>query len=221
MSEATSAPAPAAAPAPSPAPAAAPAPSPAPAASPSPAPASAAKGNPLLDAPLEDIPDAWREHARELRRENAKYRELAKQADEEAQQKKIDAALKEAADKQKQETEALLKKEREASNKRIVSAEVRAAATAQGIQDLDALKLLDTSKITVNEETGEASGVKELIDEFKKAKPYLFKEPTVDTTQTRRPPAAEGGTKKFDASTATKEELAADAKSRGLKLRTH
>ncbi len=175
-------------------------------------------GNPLLDAPLEDIPDQWREHARELRRENAKWREMARQQDESAQQRRLDEAVAAARREHEEKTGALLQAERAAAGKRIVAAEVRAMAQAMGIADLDALKLLDTSCVAVDADSGEVSGVGELLEQFKLAKPYLFREAARDTTQTRGVPLAANG-RKFDARSATREELAADARARGLNIR--
>jgi hypothetical protein len=175
-------------------------------------------GNPLLDAPLEEIPDQWREHARELRRENAKWREMARQQDESAQQRRLDDALAVARREHEEKTSALLQAERAAAGKRIVAAEVRSVALALGIQDLDALKLLDTSRVSVDADSGEVGGVRELLEQFRQSKPYLFRETARDTTQTRgAPPAANG--RKFDARHATREELASDAKARGLRIK--
>jgi len=180
--------------------------------------AAAKSGNPLLDAPLEDIPDQWREHARELRRENARWREMARQQDESVQQRRLDDAVAAARREHESKTAALLQSERAAAGRRIVAAEVRSAALALGIQDLDALTLLDTSRIAVDADSGEVDGVRELLEQFKEAKPYLFRGAPRDTTQTRGvPPVANG--RKFDARHATREELALDARARGLNIR--
>jgi len=178
----------------------------------------AKSGNPLLDAPLEEIPDQWREHARELRRENAKWREMARQQDDSVQQRRLDEAVAAARREHEEKAAALLHAERVAAGKRIVAAEVQGAALALGIQDLDALKLLDMSRVSVDAVSGEVSGVRELLEQFKESKPYLFRAAHRDTTQTRGvPPAANG--RKFDARHATREELAADAKARGLNIK--
>jgi hypothetical protein len=174
-------------------------------------------GNPMLEAPLDELPVEWREHARELRRENANLRALARAAEEKAAQEKIAADAKAAA---AEETRALLQKEREASNRRLINAEVRSAATALGLQDTDTLKLLDTSTLTINDDTGAVAGVAELLAEFKKSKPFLFKDSLVNTTQSRKTPD-KSGAKPFDARTATAGERATDAKARGLQLKQH
>jgi hypothetical protein len=174
-------------------------------------------GNPLLDLPIDQVPDQWRDHARELRRENAALREKAKAIDEAAAQAKIDDAVKKAVDAQKAEAEATREADRQASNRRIINAEVKAVALSMGIQDVDALKLVDTSALKVDD-AGEVAGVSEVLEAFKTAKPYLFKAPVVDTTQTRHTPPPKK-VETFNARTATKEEIAADAKARGLTLR--
>lgn len=176
-------------------------------------------GNPLLDLPIEEVPDQWREHARELRRENASLREKTKAIDEAAAQAKIDEAVKRAIDAQKADTKATLDAEREASNRRIINAEVKAIAISLGLQDVDAIKLLDTSSLKVDETTGEVAGVAELLATFKTAKPYLFKEPPASTSSTGTPPPKPKKVETFDARTATKEELVADAKARGLNIK--
>jgi hypothetical protein len=201
------------------APSPSPAPTPTPAPVPTPTPA-AKTGNPLLDRPLDEIPSEWLEHAKELRRENARLREITKSVDEKATKEKLEAAVREAVDAQAVKTQEIIKTERDASNRRIINAEVRAAATNLGIQNMDDLKLVDASKLTINEDTGEVLGVSELLAEFKRTRPYLFKEPVVDTTQARRTPDKTGG-KPFDARTATPDEIKADAKARGLTLKNY
>ncbi len=59
----------------------------------------------------------------------------------------------------------------------LVGAELKAAASAAGLVDLDLLHLpaLDRSKIKVNEETGEVEGVAEAVAAFKAAKPDYFR----------------------------------------------
>ncbi|HEX8894460.1 MAG TPA: hypothetical protein VF783_14110 [Terriglobales bacterium] len=181
-------------------------------------PAAPKTGNPLVDLPLDQIPDQWRDHARELRRENASLREKTKAIDEAAAQAKIDEAVKKAVEAQEAKTKGILDAEREASNRRIINAEVKAVAVSLGLQDVDAIKLIDTSTLKVDEATGEVAGVTELLATFKTAKPYLFKEPVASTSSTVTPPPKKK-TETFDARTATKEEIAADAKARGLTLK--
>lgn len=199
---------------PAPTPVPAPAPNPAPA----PTPAPAAKTNPLLDGPIEDVPDAWREHARELRRENAALRERTKQVDEAAAQAKIDDAVKKAVDEQAAKTEGLLKAEREASDKRTIASEVRLAATRLGIVDLDGLKLADTTSLKVDPATGEVAGVDELLTAFKTARPYLFKEAPAGSSHPGAAPKP-APANKFDARKATPAEIDAEAKRLGITVK--
>ena len=138
--------------------------------------------------------------------------------EEAAAQAKIDEAVKKAIDAQKVETKATLDAERAASDRRIINSEVKAVAVSLGLQDVDAIKLIDTSSLKVDETTGEVAGVAELLTTFKTAKPYLFKEPLASTSSTSTPPPKKKA-ETFDARTATKEEIAADAKSRGLNLK--
>lgn len=59
------------------------------------------------------------------------------------------------------------------SDTRLVRAEMKAEAIRAGIIDLDGLKLLDLTAITLNEK-GEIDDAPELMARFKKAKPWLF-----------------------------------------------
>ncbi len=72
-------------------------------------------------------------------------------------------------------------------------------AAAQGMVDLDALKLADLSKVGLNHD-GKPVGVKQAVEKLKAEKPLFFEKP-------------------FNASTATREEVAADAKKRGLTIK--
>jgi hypothetical protein len=176
--------------------------------------------NPLLNMDLGDVPEELREHIKELRKENAAQRIKLKESGEDAERERVNDAVKKAIEDHDAKIQQATKDRDAVADKRIINAEVRSAAAALGIQDVDALKLLDTSKLKINQETGDVDGVAALLDEFKTAKPYLFKAVAVDTSQSRRAPT-KGDPKAFDARTATKEELAADAKARGFKLKTH
>lgn len=72
-----------------------------------------------------------------------------------------------------------------AADARTIAVEVKAALRAEGIVDLDAIKLLDTSGLKVDA-NGEVVGLAELVEKAKTDKPYLFKAPT--TTTTYQPP---------------------------------
>lgn len=57
----------------------------------------------------------------------------------------------------------------------IIRSELKTAALAAGIVDLDALKMFDTSKLSISAEN-DVVGVNELVEQMRKEKPYLFKQ---------------------------------------------
>jgi hypothetical protein len=67
----------------------------------------------------------------------------------------------------------------------LIMAELKAEAVRAGMIDIDGLKLLDTSALTVGE-TGEILGTAILIDRFRRQKPWLFG--AASTTTTAVPP---------------------------------
>ena len=73
---------------------------------------------------------------------------------------------------------------------RIVRAELRAEAIKAGLVDPDALKLLDISAVKLNQD-GEVESASALIAGFKRAKPYLFGDPSAASTSSSAavPPA--------------------------------
>ena len=142
--------------------------------------------NKLLDAPLDTIPPEWQDEARRLRRENASLRERLKSVDDAESQAKIDAAIKKAQEDSKKALDDQLAAERTAANSRLIRAELKAAAIKAGIVDLDGLKLVDTSKLTVNAD-GDVEGIDALMADVVKTKPYLFK--TQGSSSTSTPPS--------------------------------
>lgn len=70
------------------------------------------------------------------------------------------------------EIERISNSQRIAEAKRI-EAEIKAAAVSEGMQDLDLIKVMDLSKVKVNEE-GDIIGVNELVSAFKASKPQYF-----------------------------------------------
>lgn len=175
-------------------------------------------GNPLIDLPIEEVPDQWREHARELRRENASLREKTKSIDEAAAQKKLDDAVAAALAQERVKTQELLDSERKATHKVTINSELRVIAARMGMVNLDDLKLADASTLTVNAETGEVVGAEALLTAFKESRPYLFKEPKASSSSTETPPP-KAKTEAFDARKATPEERAAKAKELGISNR--
>jgi uncharacterized membrane protein YqiK len=145
------------------------------------------------------------EYVRELREENKGLRlaktnaeRAAEDAKAEAVKAKTDAEAAVAA--AKADAEAKVKEAdtrvsdgvaaaQKAADDRVISAELRTAATAAGMKDLDGLKLADLSSVKLNAE-GKVEGADALLTSLKEAKPYLFGEPArTTTTQTAPPPA--------------------------------
>lgn len=82
-------------------------------------------------------------------------------------EKAIEAARKEAADE-------AVKKERERTNKLLLTAEVRAAAAGKVADKEDAVRLLDLGEFKVNEDGSiDQEAISKAIDKLVEAKPYL------------------------------------------------
>jgi hypothetical protein len=143
------------------------------------------------------------EYVQELRGENASYRTRAKDAEARAQQAQQDA-------------DAQIAEANRTAQTRVIRTELRAEALRAGLLDADDLKLADVSQLNVNED-GEVSGVIELVKALKQAKPYLFSRNA--STSQAAPAPGKTAAKTFDARQATAEELAADAKARGLNIK--
>lgn len=73
------------------------------------------------------------------------------------------------------ERELVQVKQKAESN--IVKAHLQAEATRAGMIDLDGLKMLDLSHVTVTDE-GEVQGASALMEKFRKDKPWLFGKPS-------------------------------------------
>ena len=116
---------------------------------------------------------------RELRAENKGWRLKADGLEKERDTHKT-AAEKAAAD-----AEEKIKGVQSAADERIVRAELKAAALKAGMVDLDGLKLADLSKVKLNA-AGEVEGAEALMEEMKKAKPYLFG--VANSSSTHTPP---------------------------------
>ena len=113
-----------------------------------------------------------------INRRSAKYRLQAKELRE-----KLD---KEAEERQKAIDEAL-NKQRTDNDKRVIKSEAKAALRASGVVNADdALKLLDLSKLSFDED-GEVVGIDTLIADAKKDRPYLFGEVTTGNPSSRVP----------------------------------
>jgi hypothetical protein len=70
----------------------------------------------------------------------------------------------------------------------LVRAELKAEAIRAGMVDLDGLKLVDASRVTLSA-LGEVEGVPELMTQLKKNKPWLFS--AMSLSSTAMPPPAQ------------------------------
>jgi hypothetical protein len=78
----------------------------------------------------------------------------------------------------------------------LLMSELKAEAVRAGMVDLDGLKLLDTSTLTVGDQ-GEVAGVAAVMDRFRRTKPWLFGAQSSTTTAVpppSQPPRAKQAT---------------------------
>lgn len=151
---------------------------------PPPAPAPDKPVPPSLEhTPDELIPEQWRGKVAEFRDEVKGWRLKAKEMEMKAQEAAEKAAAAEMTASQSLQAQ-------QAATDRMMRAELKAAATAAGMVDLDGLKMADLSTVKLNDQ-GELEGAAELMEALKVAKPYLFKE-VKSTSSTATPPAAAG-----------------------------
>lgn len=132
-----------------------------------------------------------REYVKELREENKGWRLKASQLERERDEHKT------AAERAAAEAEGKVKEAHTAAEQRVIRAELKAEALKAGMVDLDGLKLADLSKVKIND-AGEVEGATELMEELKKAKPYLFgttqNSSTPGNPPNPKPPAAKKAT---------------------------
>jgi hypothetical protein len=149
------------------------------------------------------------EYVKELRAESKGYRLKLSETEQKAQ------AAEAARDAAKAEADKKISDASAAADQRIIRAELKAAALKAGMVDLDGLKLADLTKVKMNDK-GEIEGADALMDEMKKAKPYLFG--TVSTSSTHTAPPADKNTPKL-AKDMTSEEYAAAKRKAGIRGR--
>jgi hypothetical protein len=94
------------------------------------------------------------------------------------------------------------------SRERLIRAELKAQATRAGMVDLDGLKLVDASGLTVDE-AGEVQGAAALMQSLRRTKPWLFAGSSASSAAT--PPPAEPPRKRLATDMTAKEWLAARA----------
>lgn len=148
-------------------------------------------GNPPPKDPDDSRETFSREYVKELREENKGWRLKASQLERERDEHKT------AAERAAAEAEGKIKEAHTAAEQRVIRAELKAEALKAGMVDLDGLKLADLSKVKIND-AGEVEGATELMEELKKAKPYLFgttqNSSTPGNPPNPKPPAAKKAT---------------------------
>lgn len=130
------------------------------------------------------------EYVRELRAENKglrlKNQELQTKVDgfDQATADAVQKAVEEAKAQTREEVLAEASKE---ADKRVMQAELKGEAVKAGLIDLDQLKLLDLSAVTLKD--GKLEGAEALFEGLKTSKPYLFGEKQSTSTTETPPPA--------------------------------
>lgn len=139
------------------------------------------------------------DYVKDLRKESAdnrvKAKELQRKADEaELRATQLSDGLKLA---QEEAQKALHESKRlnSAFEQRVLNAELKAAAMEAGLIDMDAYKMVDISKVKINDK-GEVVGIKELISDLKKEKAYLFKDINTSNKDSKAPPHDAGANEK-------------------------
>jgi chromosome segregation ATPase len=132
------------------------------------------------------------EYVKDLRSESARYRNQAKELQKKAEDAEAKAnELGKSAETAQQEAKKALdetKRLQSAYEQRIIRAELKAAAVEEGLVDMDAFKMVDLSSVKIADD-GEITGVKDLISNLKKEKPYLFKAVSTSNPAASAPPA--------------------------------
>jgi hypothetical protein len=167
---------------------------------------------PVAQSRPEPEPEMFsKDYVRELRGENKTWRLKADAAQKAADEAKAaaDAAIaaaKAAEEKATADAAAARTAAESAANDRIIRAELKAEAVKAGLVDLDALKMLDTSSVKLDEQ-GNPVGAAELFAALKESKPYLFTAAPVHSSQPNPPPPAPKPGEKKNAKDMTKEEF--------------
>lgn len=133
-----------------------------------PTPPATPPANPVLNLPDELVPEAWKDHVRDLRREHKKLREQIEQGESQSE-----AKLTKLREDLTKDAEGKLHAANTAAEQRLLRAELKAAALKAGMVDLDGLKLADLSKVKLTE-SGDVDGADALMAAMKEAKPWLF-----------------------------------------------
>ena len=97
--------------------------------------------------------------------------------------------------------ERQLNESKQLAEARLIRAELKTEAIRAGMVDLDGLKLIDTSRITLNSD-GEVDGLVELMLRLKRNKPWLFggsSSSSASTPPPTQPPRQKSATEMTDA----------------------
>ena len=96
-------------------------------------------------------------------------------------------------------------KEKETFQQKFIDAKLEAAAVAAGITDIDLVKLINKSGLTVDE-SGDLQGLSEAIQAFKEAKPSFFGTEKKVSSSSNAPLPSGDSVKKVNAKDLTQEE---------------
>lgn len=110
-----------------------------------------------------------REYVHELREENKSWRVKAQDLEKQMESTKSESASKLA------ESAKAVESAKKSADERILRAELKASAIKSGMIDLEFLKLVDMSEVSLSED-GEVKGAEELMESLKKNKPHFFQE---------------------------------------------
>lgn len=99
--------------------------------------------------------------------------------------------------------------------KKLIDAELKAQAIAAGIKDIDFIKMIDTRSLQLKED-GTIDGLTKAVEDLKTAKPILFGAEKKFSSSKNAELPNKTSEKRFDAFTATPEELAAEKAKFGL-----
>ncbi len=126
-----------------------------------------------------------REYVQELRRENEQWRHRARGHESDATKAREEMEIakrerEEVAARASRDAQAAIAEARRAADARIIQAELKAAALAAGMVDVDGLKLLDTSVVKLND--GDVIVPDTFFLDAKKAKPWLFGQASTSST---------------------------------------
>ncbi len=137
-------------------------------------------------APTKEPEIFSREYVQELRRENEQWRHRARGHESEAAKAREEMEIAkrerdEVAATVRRDVQAAIAEARRAADARIIQAELKAAALAAGMVDVDGLKLLDTSAVHLNDDGG-VIVPDTFFPDARKAKPWLFGQASTSST---------------------------------------